>query len=296
MRQSTFSVYLICTILIAFVFTGCNIDSIRLVGDENVTRLEIALPQSRIALGDKSGDAYSVHWSQGDRVVVNGVLSEKVKIDVEDRSRAQLEIEGVLNPPFEVTYPYCSSATADTPKVEFLAEQAYTQGSFAEGSVPMCGYVARRGDAVAMRYLAGVLKFRIKASKEDISLQKIVVTSLSGAKLSGEFAVDCATATVVAAERTHNSTTCLFPQGFKLSTANETDVYIAVPATEVGSCLIEIVESSGEKMECKWNPTTPIKGGYVREFQTITYKAEICRFSVEQVYVGVLLFTDNLLT
>ena len=39
-----------------------------------------------------------------------------------------------------------------------------------------------------------------------------------------------------------------------------------------------------------WNSTEK------REFQTLFRKAEICLFSVEQVYVGVLHFTDNLLT
>ena len=272
MRQFLFSVQQMSISIIALVLLGCNIDSTNAVGNDRVTRLKVVLPQSRIALGGKSGDAYSVHWSEGDRVVVNGVLSNEVMIDAEDSSSAQFEVESVLDHPFEVTYPYSSSTTVVTPKVEFLAEQAYTQGSFAEGSVPMCGYVARRGDAVAMSYLAGVLKFRIKASEEDISLQKVVVTSLTGAKLSGEFAVNCAAATVAATELTQNSTTCLFPSGFKLSAANETDIYIAIPATEVGSCLIEIVESSGSKMECKWNPATAIKGGYVREFQTVTYK------------------------
>ena len=39
-----------------------------------------------------------------------------------------------------------------------------------------------------------------------------------------------------------------------------------------------------------WNTTEK------REFQSLIRKAEICLFSVEQVYVGVLHFTDNLLT
>ena len=272
MRRYPSLVQWLCVALIALMLSGCNADMTNVLGNDDVTRLVVALPQTRIAIGDKDDATYPVYWSEGDRIVVNGVRSEEVEIDSENRSKATFEVKSMLSYPLAITYPYCSSTTAAAPVVEFRSEQTYTKGSFAEGSVPMCGYVANKGESVAMKYLAGVLKFTIKASDENVALQKVVVTSLSGEKLSGEFAVNCSSATISATERTQNTITYLLPSDYKLSTTAESEFYIAVPATEVGSCLVEFVEQSGERMECKWNPTSAIKGGNVREFRTITYK------------------------
>ena len=38
--------------------------------------LGISLEQTRTSLGAKDGDRYPVYWSEGDKIVVNGVLSD----------------------------------------------------------------------------------------------------------------------------------------------------------------------------------------------------------------------------
>lgn len=274
MRRFIFSVRQLGVALIAVVLAACNVGSTNTIGSENLTKIEVALPQTRIALGEKAGENYPVYWSEGDRVAVNGVLSEAAEIDADNRSLAKFAVYGPLTYPHAVTYPYTSATTAEIPLVEFQSEQTYTQGSFAEGSVPMCGYVAGDGEAVAMKYLAGVLKFTIKASSEGTALRKVVVTSTSGAKLSGKFAVDCASATITAAENSGSKITYLLPSDYKLTTTDAAEFYISIPAVEVGNCTVEFVEPTGERMLCKWNPTTPVKSGVVREFKTITYKRD----------------------
>ncbi len=257
----------------SFALSGCNVDTpTNVVGDEVVTKIEVTLPETRIALGDKVDGNYSAYWSEGDKIVVNGILSEAVKIDAVNRSSATFEVRsGDLEYPFNVTYPYTSATSETTPIVEFKAEQSYTPGSFAEGSAPMCGYVAEIGGKVALKHLAGVLRFPVKASQEGTVLQNIVITSTSGVKLSGEFAVDCAAATATPTAQTQNVVTYTLPANFVLSTTEPSVFYIAMPAGEVGSCTIEFIETSGKKMISNWNPSTPIKSGIVREFKPITY-------------------------
>lgn len=264
--------YLLGALLLASTLSSCDVDvPTNIVGDDVVTTIDVSLPDTRIALGDKVDGTYSVSWSEGDKIVVNGVLSNEVSIDSENRSCATFSVPGLLDYPLNVTYPYTSATTAENPAIEFKAEQNYTPGSFAEGSAPMCGYVAETGGRVALKHLAGVLRFPVVASAEGVVLQKIVITSTTGTKLSGVFAVNCATAVVTPTEQTQNVVTYTLPANFVLSTTEPSVFYISVPAGEMGGATIEFIEASGEKMLSNWNPSTPIKSGVVREFKPITY-------------------------
>lgn len=263
---------LLGAIMLLPMLSSCDTDNANIVGNEGVTELVVTLPQTRTMIGGKDGDTYPVYWSEGDKIAVNGVLSESVEIDANDRSRATFTVKGSLSHPLAVTYPYSSATTSAQPIVEFQSDQAYTEGTFVNGSAPMCGYVAEQGKGCALKHLAGVLKLSVKALNSDVALQKVVVTSLSGAKLSGEFVVDCTAASLEPTERTQSVITYLLPSDYKLSTTSISEFYISIPAIEVGNCTVELVESSGEKMVCKWNPSSVVKGGIVREFKTVTYE------------------------
>ena len=156
--------------LIGVVFTACQTDVI--VENEGVNSIELSIPQTRTSLGEKVDDIYPVHWNEGDKISINGVESSEAVINEANPSRAQFSFDRVVNYPLNILYPSGSNAI-------FLAEQGYTEGSFAEGSAPMCGYAANKGDVISMKHLAGVLRFPIKASAEGQTLQKIVVTSQS---------------------------------------------------------------------------------------------------------------------
>ena len=263
-------------ISLSLLFSGCNADEpTQSIDGNGITKIEVTLPETRTALGEKVGDTYPVYWSEGDKIVVNGVLSNEVSIDAENKSCATFEVAGVLSHPLKVTYPYAVGTTSENPYVEFKSEQTYAKGTFAEGSAPMCGYAAESGSKVEMKHLAGLLKFPVKASAEGVVLQKIVVTS--SVKISGGFDVDCATATLAPtpytdyAGSTHNIITYTLPVNYTLSTTAPSGFYIAIPAIEVGECKVEFIEASGEKMTSTWKPSEAIKGGVVREFKTITY-------------------------
>ena len=236
--------------------------------------LSLSLSQTRTSLGDKVGDAYPAYWSEGDRVVINGVLSEEAQIDATTASMAKFLVNSALSYPYYITYPYTASTTATKPVVNFPAEQEYTEGSFAAGCAPMCGYV-ESGNAVALSHLSAILRLPIKATSEKITLKKVVVTSLSGAKISGEFNVNCKSATLSATDNTSNIVTYLLPEEYTLSTTKESVFYIVLPAVEVGNCTIEFIAASGEKLLARWSPDKPLSNGVVREFKTINYKPNV---------------------
>lgn len=258
-------------VAIVLLLLGCQTDvATEVISGESVTSLSIALPESRTALGEKSGDTYPVYWSDGDKIVVNGAVSAAAEIDAANPSRAEFSFGSPLNYPLKITYPYTSTTTAAAPKVVFPAVQAYAEGTFAPNSAPMCGYVGNSNEKVVLKHLAGALRIAIKAKEKSVVLDKVVVSSAS-AKLAGEFAVNCTDGTISPSENTSASVTYTLPSNYTLSTSQDSYFYITLPAVEQGKCNVEFFETSGESMRCEWNSSTPITAGNVREFSPITY-------------------------
>ena len=263
--------YILLLATIALAVVGCKTDDEPTLPKD--VELSVSLAQTRTSLGDKGANGiYPLYWCEGDKIVVNGLLSEEVVVSEGDSSLAKFVVKDTPNYPFHITYPYSASTTAGNAVVEFLAEQSYVDGTFASGSVPMCGYV-ESGNNVTLSHLASILRFPVKAAEEGVVLKKLVVTSLSGAKIAGEFAVDCKGASIAATDNASNVVTYSLPDNFTLSTTEERAFYVVLPAVEVGSCTIEFIEASGAKLTAYWSPSAPLSKGVVREFKTIAYKS-----------------------
>lgn len=263
----------ILIVLTTLLFVGCYNDGVQ--GDDVVgngeTVLTLSIPETRTSLGENVGDSYAHYWSEGDCIAVNGKSSDRVAIDSANPSVATFTIGGSVVYPYRVTYPYTSTTSSSAPKVIFPAEQSYVEGSFSEGSTPMCGYVADRNDAVVLKHLAAVLRFSVKAYKEGVTLQKIVIKSSQNVKLSGEFLVDCQKATIIPTSNANDKVTYTLSPDFALSTTEERIFYISLPSGETGPCTVEFVDSEGGSMTGSWSSKS-LRAGVVREFSTITYK------------------------
>ena len=242
---------------LALLLTSCQSETIV----RGRSELTISLPATRTSLGEKVGVTYPVYWSEGDKISANGVESSEALIDENNPSRAQFSFPSVVNYPLNILYPSGS-------KVTFAAEQNYVEGTFAEGSAPMCGYVASADEAITMRHLAGVLRFAVRADK-GMMLDKIVITSSNA--IAGEFDVDCKSGTLTQTADVGNVVTYDLPDNFALSTS-ESIFNIALPAVATGACQVEFVEASGEKMVMAWGGAT-LKAGVVREFKSVTYQS-----------------------
>ena len=259
-------------VVTAMLLVSCQTDPSTepIVGGGPVT-ITVSIDNTRTVLGDKGADGiYSLYWSEGDKLVVNGVESEPAQIDESDAKTASFVISESVSYPYKITYPYCESTRPNVPKVNFPTEQNYVEGSFSVGSAPMCGYV-EKGKNAELKHLSGVLRFPIKAESEGVVLSKVVITSTSGAKLSGDFNVNCESATVTARSTSQNSVTYNLPSDFVLSTTTEQVLYISLPAVEVGACTVEFFDAGGGQMKSYWSGGK-IKSGIVSEFKTITYR------------------------
>ena len=234
-----------------------------------VTTLSISLEESRTALGEKSGENYPTLWSEGDCIAVNGHKSEEVNIDPQNPARATFSVNKVLDYPYLITYPHTATTTESTPKVEFMAVQEYCEGSYANGSAPMCGYATKAGDDIVLNHLAGVLRFAI-LGKEGVQTTLKKVTINASKPLSGEFAVDCQNGTITPGENCNKSVVLNIANGVTLSADEESYLYVAVPFGEIGLCEIIFTDANGKKAYAQWNGST-VKRGIVKEFKPITF-------------------------
>ena len=261
---------LICAIA---TLSGCVKSGDEITPTNGSTTLSISLEQTRTILGNKVGDNYPVYWSEGDRIAINGEYSTAAEISAENRASASFKVEANVKAPYCITYPYTETTTATTPKVIFPAEQSYTEGTFSTACAPMCGYATTTGKNIRLTHLAGVLRLPIKADKDGVILEKVVVKSTIGAKLSGLFNVDCSTATTTPSDESSSIITYSLPSNFKLSTSTAESLFITLPSGDIGPCSIEFIDASGSKMTSIWSPSTTVKPGVVREFKEIIYKA-----------------------
>ena len=258
----------------ALIFVGCSTDTTyeNLAIEGNASNvLTLSTQPTRTSLGGKVGDTYPVYWSEGDKIVANGEVSNEAIIANKNSTEATFKFDKDFSYPLNITYPYTSTSTASTPKVVVPSEQHYTEGTFAPESAPMCGYTAKATQKVTMKHLVGVLRFPIVGCQENIVLDQIVIRSNKGAKLSGEFAVNCSAGTMEACENSSSTITYSLPDNFTLSTNKESIFYISVPAGAIGECAVEFIEASGAKMTSTWNAKN-VEAGIVREFKKITYK------------------------
>ena len=164
------------------LFSACQeVATDELYTENGVTVLTVELPSAekpRTELGEKVDGNYPVYWSEGDKIVVNGILSEEVQIDPNNPRKATYEVRnGLLDLPYAVTYPYVATTSAEQPQVAFPAVQNYIEGSFDLGAAPMCGYKATANEALKLRHLAGVFCFAIKCDDDNTVLKSITITS-----------------------------------------------------------------------------------------------------------------------
>ena len=250
------------------------------------TTLSISMAEvTKTHLGEKVGELYPLLWSEGDAIAVNGVVSTPLTAEQADANVASFTLDGELEQPYCVVYPAEASRTegdvtegeevvepepANTVyPVNFLAEQAYTVGTFAPKAAPMYGYTTEQS-MIQMQHLTGVLRLAVKGNGEKVTS---ILIKAQGGKIAGAFTVDCATGAVVAGEEAVNTVTVTFAEPLVLGDEAQV-VYATVPAGSYGTFMVTINTEAHEKMTVKFNSDVkPINAGTVREFGEFAYEA-----------------------
>ena len=176
------------TILAAFCLMGAIACSNELeYQNDSRTVLTLELPgTTKTVLGEAQGGVRPVLWCKGDKISVNGVVSDP--LDVEgDVLKADFVLSGQVSAPYEIIYP--AGMVKDAETVTLPAGQKYAAGdNIVSGSMPMAGYSTT--ESVMMKQVCGILGIRLKMGTEANLIRYIEVTALGGEPVCGDFTVD----------------------------------------------------------------------------------------------------------
>ena len=260
--------------VVALLLAGfaCTTDATEDLGVavEGQTTLTLSLEESRTQLGEKVDGVYPLYWSEGDKIAVNGVVSEALAASAEGKASATFTINGTVAHPYNIVHPAAEGVSAVTEgcyPVVFPATQTYKAGNVDGKAVVLYGY-AEEGVAPILNHLTGILRFAVKG---EATLASLSVVATNGA-LAGTYDANCATGALTAQEGSTSTTISMsFGDGLAL-TAEATPIYIAVPAGEYGEISATLTTTTGEQMVVKFNTDgKPIAVGKVREFSEFAF-------------------------
>ncbi|MBO4670947.1 MAG: hypothetical protein J5640_03795 [Bacteroidales bacterium] len=239
--------------------------------DNDVFVLEARLPedaQTKTALSGPAGSVYEVLWKEGDRISVNGILSEAVSSADDGKKIVAFTVNGSPSSPYNVLYPGTTSSNV----IALPAEQGYVANSFDAAAAAMYGTAAQDGEkyTATLHNFCGVLRFALNGSA---TLGKIEINSLGSEKLYGDFTVSNFE-TGAFSGGTAGTLTYNFSSGLTLS-GSDTYVCVAIPAQTYAAGLEALVyQSDGAFMRLKfWGNGNTLSGTDVIEFESKTFVA-----------------------
>ena len=167
---------------------GCTTDITKeVVTNDNKVVIDLSADATRTSLGDKNADSvYPVLWSAGDKIAVNGVVSEPLTAEYDGKTHAQFTVTGVAAP-YNVIYP-AEVLQPDGKTVKISEIQEYVAGSFAQGAAVMAGHFeTSQGE---LKNLCGFVKVSILKGNEDKTIKSITLHSNDLEAMAGTFTID----------------------------------------------------------------------------------------------------------
>ena len=233
------------TILAAFCLMGAIACSNELeYQNDNRTVLTLELPgTTKTVLGDAQGGVRPVLWCKGDKISVNGVVSDP--LDVEGNVlKADFVLSGQVSAPYEIIYP--AGMVKDAATVTLPAGQKYAAGdNIVSGSMPMAGYSTT--ESVMMKQVCGILGIRLKMGTEANLIRYIEVTALGGEPVCGDFSVDFQNSTLSSEAKDADVIRMEVQKTFPAGSANTFNVILPAGVYSDGF-QVKVVDENGRAM------------------------------------------------
>ena len=201
--------------------------------------LRASLPEGATKTALKfEDDVYKVVWQEGDKVSVNGVMSEAVSEADNGKKAVDFSVNGSSSAPYKVLYPGTTSSNVIT----LPAKQNYVAGSFDPAAAASFGNASKVGEdyVATLTHFCGVLRLALNGSA---TLDRIELKSLGSEKLYGDFtlATDGDGFTGTWTGGTAGTLTYSFGSGLTLNSSTDTPIYIAIPAQGYASGIEALV-------------------------------------------------------
>lgn len=233
------------TILAAFCLMGAVACSNELeYQNDSRTVLTLELPgTTKTVLGDAQDGVRPVLWCKGDKISVNGVVSDP--LDVEgDVLKADFVLSGQVSAPYEIIYP--AGMVKDAETVILPAGQKYAAGdNIVSGSMPMAGYSTT--ESVMMKQVCGILGIRLKMGTEANLIRYIEVAALGGEPVCGDFTVDYQNGTLSSEVKDANVIRMEVQKTLPAESANAFNVILPAGVYSAGF-QVKVVDENGRAM------------------------------------------------
>ncbi len=277
MKQNYYMARFMTVTLVAAMALGLALGCTKAVEtgetDGMVLRASMADAQTKTGLGtfDDVNKEYSVVWKTGDKISVNGTLSNAVSEGDNGKGLVDFTVSGSLSAPYKVLYPGTTSPSV----ISLPATQSYVANSFNGAAAACWGNAVKNGNkySVSLHHICGVIRFALKGGA---TLDKIVLNSLGSEKLSGDFtlATDGNGFTGAFTGGTSGTLTYSFGSGVTLNNADQY-FYVLIPAQAYAAGIEALVyQADGAFMRLKfWGSGYTLDSENIIAMESKTYAA-----------------------
>ena len=230
----------------------------------------LAHQETKTMLGVPSAGVCPVLWKTGDRVSVNGVVSDNAVTAGENGTKdVDFTISSPVSAPYKVLYP----GTASENMISLPSTQNYVTGSFDAAAAASYGNAQKSGDnySVQLNNFCGLIGFAVKGS---VTLDRIEVKSLGSEKLHGNFTLATDAGGFTGAFSGGTAGTLVYDCDVALSNT-DTYFYIAIPAQAYAAGIEALVyQADGAFMRLKfWGSGYTLASNKLVQFPSFTYAA-----------------------
>ncbi len=239
-------------------------------GPAKLYKLSASVAETKTTIR-KDGEFYKIYWATGDKISVNGTMSNEVSDADNGKKSVNFTVTLGETGPYKVLYP----ATTSENVVYLPATQNYVADSFDPAAAPMYGNAVKTGAgecSVKLSNFCGMLRFALKGSA---TLDRIEINALGGEKLCGDFtlAIDSNGFTGAFSGGSAGTLTCDLNDLVLSNT--DTPIYVPIPAQTYSAGLEALVyQADGAFMRLKfWGDGATLTGADIAEFGSKTYAA-----------------------
>lgn len=203
--------------------------------NEGIVLTAVIGADTKTTIGEKSGKEYTILWTAGDKINVNGEESSEAVIGTDAKS-AKYSFTRVLTAPFSAVYP--SSVYKSEGVVTIPSSQSYKAGTFDPSSAVLCAYSGSDA-SLTFHHLMAYLKLSFGNTAGNTALEKIMkveVKSNGGEPMSGEFSVNYESGSIAPAEGNESTIITMSCGTAGLDLGNE--ILVAIPAQNYAKGLV----------------------------------------------------------
>ena len=229
--------------------------------------LTAAMPvdETKTYLGTPDGDGkVDVLWKTGDRISVNGILSEALASADNGKKVVDFTVNGTTSAPYKVLYPGTSSSNV----IQLPASQSYVTNSFDPSAGAAYGNAVKTTNSygVSLQNFCGLIRISLKGSA---TLDRIELNALGSEKISGNFTLATDANGFTGGFSGGSSSSIVYNCSGQTLSSSAKYFYIAVPAQTYSSGMEALVyQADGQYMRLKfWGSGKTIAGSDIIAFE-----------------------------